>query len=93
MAMIDVRNRAAQAPSPTDIGMKNWAMFSSPLSQLLHELEGQTEAPPAELRMTLAAAELLLASAHQIRDGGAKEESWRGQIGRRWRQWLKDMNL
>lgn len=93
MAMIDAKSRAARAHSPTDTGLKNWAMFSSPLSQLLHALEARTDAPPAELRITPAAAQLLLVSAQQMRDGGAREESWQGKVSRRWRQWLKDMDL
>lgn len=93
MAMIDARSRVRQGRLPADVGAKNWAMFSPPLSQLLHGIEARTDARPAELRITPAAAELLLASAQQMRDGGAKQESWQGKISRRWRQWLKDMDL
>ena len=39
------------------------------------------------------AAALLLATARNLRNSGEKAEGWLDKAGRRWRQWLKDMDL
>lgn len=91
MAMIETDNRAARVNRHT--AAAGWAIFSPPMAQMLQAIEAAPDASPADLRVTPAAAGLLLATARDLRDSGEKAESWLDKAGLRWRQWLKDMDL
>lgn len=91
MAMIEADSRAARPDH--NAAAAGWAIFSPPMAQMLQAIEAAPEASPADLRVTPATAALLLATARNLRNSGEKAEGWLDKAGRRWRQWLKDMDL
>lgn len=93
MAMIEAESRAVRGHPAGGATAGDWAIFSPPLAQVLRALEADPEASPAGQRVTPATAALLLATARQFRKSNDEPESRIQAMRRRWRQWLKDMDL
>ena len=91
MAMIaaDAEKDGAGDPARAD----SWTLFSPRMATALGAIEAQAESPPVALAMTSAGAKLLLESAREIRAAQPARESLIAAAQRRWRQWLKELDL
>lgn len=91
MAMIaaDGEKDGAGDPARAD----SWTLFSPRMATALGAIEAQGESPPVALAMTSAGAKLLLDSAREIRAAQPARESCIATAQRRWRQWLKELDL